>query len=114
MFVDDVDQLDARVLARKLDSGLSTLAALTGLPHWRTLNVPRAAQRTIADLAATLRSSARHGLTPAEEHTLTAALAALRTPWPGSIRSTWSPPRRAVVLRLPAAPRRRAAPHAPR
>ena len=65
--------------AWELDSRLATLAELTGLPHWRTLNVLRAAQRTIADLDSTLRAGAREGLTAAEEHTLTAALVTLRT-----------------------------------
>ena len=75
--------------AWELDSRLSTLAELTGLPHWRTLNALRAAQRTIASLDTTLRegtrgattrgATTRDGLTAAEEHTLTAALVTLRT-----------------------------------
>src|SRR5882757_7788165 len=43
--------------AWELDSRLSTLAELTGLPHWRTLTALRAAQRTIADLDTTLRAN---------------------------------------------------------
>jgi hypothetical protein len=65
--------------AWELDSRLSTLAELTGLPHWRTLHTLRAAQGTIAELDTTLRASTRAGLTAAEEHTLTAALVTLRT-----------------------------------
>lgn len=70
--------------AWELDSRLATLAELTGLPHWRTLNALRAAQRTIADLDTTLRANTRdastgEGLTAAEEHTLTAAVTTLRT-----------------------------------
>ena len=75
--------------AWELDSRLATLAELTGLPHWRTLNALRAAQRTIADLDTTLRANTggantggantRAGLTAAEEHTLTAAVHTLRT-----------------------------------
>jgi hypothetical protein len=75
--------------AWELDSRLATLAELTGLPHWRTLNALRAAQRTIADLDTTLRANTRAantggantraGLTAAEEHTLTAAVTTLRT-----------------------------------
>jgi len=65
--------------AWELDSRLGTLAELTGLPHWRTLNALRAAQRTIAELDTTLRANTCDGLTAAEEHTLTAALVTLRT-----------------------------------
>jgi hypothetical protein len=65
--------------AWELDSRLATLAELTGLPHWRTLNVLRAAQHTIAGLDTVLRAETRAGLTAAEEHTMAAALLTLRT-----------------------------------
>ena len=100
--------------AWELDSRLATLAELTGLPHWRTLNVLRAAQRTIADLDSTLRAGARDGLTAAEEHTLTAALVTLRTTLANldpedPVDPLDSTPACPVVLRLVAGRSRRAA-----
>jgi hypothetical protein len=65
--------------AWELDSRLGTLAELTGLPHWRTLNVLRAAQHTVAVLDTTLRAETREALTAAEAHTLAAALVTLRS-----------------------------------
>lgn len=100
--------------AWELDSRLATLAELTGLPHWRTLNVLRAAQRTIADLDSTLRAGAREGLTAAEEHTLTAALVTLRTTLANldpddPVDPVDSTPARPVLLMLPAGPLRHVA-----
>jgi hypothetical protein len=62
----------------ELESRLTTLAELTGLPTWRTLAALRAAHRTIAELDTQLRAAARGELTPAERHVLAAALVTLR------------------------------------
>jgi hypothetical protein len=81
---DTIDSYTAATLplhrfAWELESRLNTLAELTGLPHWRTLNVLRAAHATIADLDTHLRATMRDELTPAEQHLLAGALATLRT-----------------------------------
>jgi hypothetical protein len=65
--------------AWELDSRLHTLTELTGLPHWRTLNALRDAQRIVAAVDAEVRGTDHAGLTPGEEHTLAEAVATLRT-----------------------------------
>ena len=65
--------------AWELDTRLATLAELTGLPHYRTLATLRAAQHAVATIDTELRATGRDGLTSAEEHTLAAATARLRT-----------------------------------
>jgi hypothetical protein len=65
--------------AWELDSRLDTLTELTGLPHWRTLNALRDAQRIIAAVDTEVRAAGGTALTAAEEHTLTTAVATLRT-----------------------------------
>jgi hypothetical protein len=64
--------------AWELNSRLTALAELTGLPDWRVLAALRTAQRTIAAVNATLRADGRADLTPAEDRAVGAAVTTLR------------------------------------
>lgn len=63
--------------AWELHSRLGTLAELTELRHWRSLDNLHAAQHAIARIDNELRATGRANLTAAEEHALTQAIAAL-------------------------------------
>jgi hypothetical protein len=64
--------------AWELDSRLTALAELTGLPDWRVLAALSAAQRAIATVDAALRATGRTDLTTAEDHAVDTAVTALR------------------------------------
>ena len=63
----------------ELDSRLTTLAELTGLPHWRTLAALRSAHHSLAVIDTALRETGRHRASIAERRALATAVTALRT-----------------------------------
>ena len=63
----------------ELDSRLTALTELTGLPHWRILTALRSAHQSFAEIDTELRETGRHRVSTAERHTLAAAVTALRT-----------------------------------
>jgi hypothetical protein len=79
--------------AWELDSRLTALAELTGLPEWRALAALRTAQRTIAAVDTALRAAQRADLTVAEDHDIGTAVTTLRAVLTGfdSPESTCAP-----------------------
>jgi hypothetical protein len=64
--------------AWELDSRLTALAELTGLPDWRALAALSTAQRAVAAVDTTLRAAGRADLTTAEGDAVRAAVSTLR------------------------------------
>ena len=64
--------------AWELNARISTLSELTGLPHWRLLASMRGAERTLTELAGTVRAEGWRALTRAETRDVATAVATLR------------------------------------